>query len=41
MAKLEELLRDRYADFELLTSVEKMSSVLGNDLWEQNFTQLS
>ena len=37
MVKLEELLGDRYADFELLNSVQKMSYVLGSKLWEQNF----
>ena len=34
--KLEELLGDRYADFEALTSVEKTSYILGSELWEQN-----
>ena len=38
MVKLEKLLGDRYADFELLNSVEKTSYVLGS---EQNFTLLS
>ena len=38
---LEELLGDRYADFEALNSVEKTSYVLGSELWEQNFTEIS
>ena len=38
MVKLEKLLGDRYADFELLNSVEKTSYVLES---EQNFTLLS
>ena len=37
MVKLEELLGDRYADFEVLNSVEKTSDVLGS---EQNFKSL-
>ena len=37
MVKLEELLGDGYADFEVLNSVEKISYVLGSELWEQNF----
>ena len=37
LLKLEELLGDRYADFEALNSVEKTSYVLGSELWEQNF----
>ena len=32
MVKLEELLGDRYADFEVLNSVEKTSYVLGSEL---------
>ena len=40
LLKLEELLGDRYADFEALNSVEKMSYVLGSELWEQNFKSL-
>ena len=36
MVKVEELLDDRYADFEVLNSVEKMSYALGSELWEQN-----
>ena len=37
MVKLEELLGDRHADFEVLNSVEETSYVLGSELWEQNF----
>ena len=40
LLKLEELLGDRYADFETLNSVEKTSYVLGSELWEQNFKSL-
>ena len=40
LLKLEELLGDRYADFEALNSVEKTSHVLGSELWEQNFKSL-
>ena len=40
LLKLEELLGDRYADFEALNSVEKTSYVLGSELWEQNFKSL-
>ena len=40
LLKLEELLGHRYADFEALNSVEKMSYVLGSELWEQNFKSL-
>ena len=41
LLKLEELLGDRYANFEALNSVEKMSYVLfGSELWEQNFKSL-
>ena len=36
MVKLEELLGDRYADFEVLNSVDKTFYVLGSELWEQN-----
>ena len=38
MSKLVELLGDRYADFEVLNSVDKTSYVLGSELWEQNFS---
>ena len=37
MSKLEEMLGYRYADFEVLNSVEKTSYVLRSELWEQNF----
>ena len=40
LLKLEELLGDRYADFEALNSVEKTSYVLGSGLWAQNFKSL-
>ena len=40
LLKLEELLGDRYADFEGLNSVEKKSHVLGSELREQNFKSL-
>ena len=40
MVKLEELSADRYADFELLNSVEKTSYVLGSELWVKNFKSL-
>ena len=40
MLKLEELLGDRYADFEVLNNVEKTSYALGSELWEQNFKSL-
>ena len=36
MVKLEELLGDRYADFEALNSVEKMSYGLRREFWKQN-----
>ena len=34
---MQELLGDRFADFEVLNSVEKTSYVLGSELWVQNF----
>ena len=34
---LEELLRDLYADFEMLNGIEMTSYVLGSELWEKNF----
>ena len=40
LLKLEELLGDRYADFEALNSVEKTSYVLRSEFWEQNFNSL-
>ena len=38
--KLQELLGDSYADFDLLSNVEKMSYVLGSGHWEKNFKSL-
>ena len=38
VVKLDELLGDRYADLEVLNSVEKTSYVLGSEVWQQNFT---
>ena len=35
--KLLELLGDSYADFDLLSNVEKTSYVLGSEHWEKNF----
>ena len=35
--KFQELLGDRYADFDLLSNVEKTSYVLGSEHWEKNF----
>ena len=40
MKKLQELLEDDYEDFELLENVEKLSNVLGNELWESKFDGL-
>ena len=40
MKKLQELLEDDYADFELLDNVEKLSYVLGSELWESKFDGL-
>ena len=40
MVKLEELLGDRYADFEVLISVKKTAYVIGNELCEQNSLRL-
>ena len=40
MVKLEELLGDGYADFEVLNSVQKTSYVLGSELREYNFKSL-
>ena len=33
--ELQELLGDSYADFDLLSNVEKMSYVLGSEHWEE------
>ena len=40
MEKLQELLGDSYADFDLLSNVEKTSYVLGSEHWEKNFESL-
>ena len=38
--KLQEPLGDSYADFDLLSNVEKTSYVLGSEHWEKNFKSL-
>ena len=38
--KLQELLEDEYEDFESLDNVEKLSYVLGSELWESKFDGL-
>ena len=38
--KLQELLGDSYADFDLLSNAEKTSYVLGSEHWEKNFKSL-
>ena len=40
MKKLQELLEDDYDDFESLDNVEKLSFVLGSELWESKFDVL-
>ena len=40
MEKLQELLGDSYANFDLLSNAEKTSYVLGSELWEKNFKSL-
>ena len=40
MKKLQELLEDDYEDFESLENVEKLSYVLGSELWESKFDGL-
>ena len=40
MEKLQELLGDSYADFDLLSNVEKTSYMLGSEHWEKNFKSL-
>ena len=35
--KLQELLGDSYANFDLLSNVEKMSYVLGSEHWQKNY----
>ena len=37
MVKIEELLGNKYVDYELLNNVEKTSYILESELWEQNF----
>ena len=38
--KLQELLEDEYEDFESLDKVEKLSDLLGSELWESKFDEL-
>ena len=40
MKKFHELSQDYYEDFESLEKVEKLSYVLGSELWESNFDVL-
>ena len=40
MKKLQELLEDENEDFESLYNVEKLSYVLGSELWEIKFDRL-
>ena len=40
MKKLQELIEDKYEDFESLDMVEKSSYVLGSGLWESKFNGL-
>ena len=40
MKKLQELFEDDYEDFESLDNVEKLSYVLGSELWESKFDGL-
>ena len=40
MKKLQELLEDDDKDFESLDNVEKLSYVLGSELWESKFNRL-
>ena len=35
--KIRELLRNRYADFDELNSIEKTAYVLGSELWDYDF----
>ena len=37
MTKLQELLEDDYEEFESLENVQKLSYVLGSELWESKF----
>ena len=40
MKKLQELLEDDYEDIESLENVQKLSYVLGRELWERKFDGL-
>ena len=40
LKKLQELLGDKYIDFDLLNYLEKTSYVLGSELWEDDFSSL-
>ena len=40
MEKLRELFRERGADFDKLSSIEKTAYVLGSKLWEYDFDDL-
>ena len=40
MKKVQELLEDDYEDFESLENVEKLSYVLGSEVWESKFDGL-
>ena len=40
MAKLNEILGDKYSDFVVLSNIEKTAFVLGGELWEEEFQAL-
>ena len=40
LEKLQELLGDKYVDFDSLNYLEKTSYVLGSELWEDDFSSL-
>ena len=40
LKKLQELLGDKYIDFDSLNYLEKTSYVLGSELWEDDFSSL-
>ena len=40
MAKLNEILGDKYSDFVVLSNIEKTAFVLGSELWEEEFQAL-
>ena len=40
MKKLQELLEDKYIDFDSLSYLDKTSYVLGSELWEDDFSSL-